>query len=359
MIRNASLAALAVGSLLFAVIYVARAQSAPPIFSPEDPPISPFHESLAGVGVVEAQTENIAIGSALPGVVAGVFVKPGASVRAGDVLFKLDDRNVQAELKSRQANLASAEAQLHRLERMPRPEELPPSEARVREAKANLEDLQDQLSRARVLHRRNAMAEEELVRRQQGYQKAREQLARAVAEHALLQAGAWEPDKAVARAAVEQMRAQVEQTRIEANRLSVRAPVDGEILQVNVRPGEYVGTVHRQANILFGNIQRLHLRVDLDEHDVARFQTDARATALVRGSPRDVHALTFVRVEPYVSPKKSLTGENAERVDTRVLQVVYAIETRGKTVYVGQQMDVFIEVNRTPRGGGLTGCKQK
>jgi hypothetical protein len=43
-----------------------------------------------------------------------------------------------------------------------------------------------------------------------------------------------------------------------------------------------------------------------------------------------------------VIPKRALTGDNTERVDTRVLQVVYAIEATGATLYVGQQVDVFL-----------------
>jgi hypothetical protein len=47
-----------------------------------------------------------------------------------------------------------------------------------------------------------------------------------------------------------------------------------------------------------------------------------------------------------VIPKKSLTGDNTERVDTRVLQVIYALEGAEGRVYVGQQLDVFLDVGR-------------
>jgi HlyD family secretion protein len=53
--------------------------------------------------------------------------------------------------------------------------------------------------------------------------------------------------------------------------------------------------------------------------------------------------LKFVRIEPYVIPKKSLTGDNTERVDTRVLQVIYAVDGGNKRLFVGQQVDVFID----------------
>src|SRR5262249_52001235 len=190
---------------------------------------------------------------------------------------------------------------------------------------------------------RRAISEEDTITREQTARVAREQFRRAEADYKLLTAGAWSADKEVARAQVEQTRAQVEQTEIELQRLEVQALVDGEVLQGNVRPGEYVGPPPNQALIVLGSVQRLHVRVDVDEHDIPRFRPGTPARAMLRGDPRQEFALRFVRVEPYVIPKKSLTGDNTERVDTRVLQVIYAIADPGVRVYVGQQLDVYIE----------------
>ena len=86
----------------------------------------------------------------------------------------------------------------------------------------------------------------------------------------------------------------------------------------------------------------VNVRVDIDEHDIPRFKKGAPARASLRGTPEVMYPLTFVRVEPYVIPKKSLTGDNTERVDTRVLQVIYSLDTTDRPIFVGQQMDVFI-----------------
>jgi multidrug resistance efflux pump len=265
-------------------------------------------------------------------------------VKAGDKLFRLDERPLRAELKARRANLAAAEAQLYKLDSMPRPEELPATEAKAREARANLADMQDQLNRAKQLYRQRALADEDMVHKQQAARMAQEQLAKAEADLTLLKAGAWEPDKLVARSSVEQMRSQIEQTETDLDRLTVRALVDGEVLQVNVRPGEFVGAPPGQALIVLGDVHKLHVRVDVDEHDIPRFRPGAAAKAALRGDPNRIFDLTFVRVEPYVIPKKSLTGDNTERVDTRVLQVIYATTRDEKRLlYVGQQLDVFIQ----------------
>jgi multidrug resistance efflux pump len=339
------LPAASLGMLLFAVLHVVRGQQTRPKLEPLSPPARvPFDRAVAATGLVEAETENISVGSYLPGVVVEVFVKVGNEVEKGAPLFRLDDRALRAELAARKAALDAARAQLARLEAMPRPEEVPPSKAKVAEARANLLDWEDQRRRAEALLATRAVPDEEWSRKRQGTEMAREQLARAEAELALLEAGAWQADKRVSEATVKQMEAQLTQTEVELDRLVVKALVPGEVLQVNVRPGEFVGAPPDKALIVLGNVRQMHVRVDVDEHDIPRFRRDAPAVASPRGDPECRLPLRFVRLEPYVIPKKSLTGDNTERVDTRVLQVIYALGQRGeKRVFVGQQLDVFLD----------------
>ena len=95
--------------------------------------------------------------------------------------------------------------------------------------------------------------------------------------------------------------------------------------------------------ILLGNVDNLHVRVDVEEHEASRVQPGAKAIAAVRGNADLKTPLAFVRFEPFVVPKKSLTGDSTERVDTRVLQVFYSLDRGQVPVYVGQQIDAFIE----------------
>src|SRR5688500_19745989 len=93
-----------------------------------------------------------------------------------------------------------------------------------------------------------------------------------------------------------------------------------------------------------GEVRRVHVRGDIYENDAWRIRPDTPAVATVRGN-RDLKTkLSFVRIEPYVISKLSLTGESTERVDTRVLQILYSFDRGDLPVYVGRQMDVFIQV---------------
>jgi multidrug resistance efflux pump len=352
MFTKIGLPILAIAMIAFAVKFLAEAgEKVPPLPPPVQPAQNPFPnaEIVAGAGIVEPETENIAVGSPVPGIVVEVPVKVGQKVKAGDPLFRLDDRQLNAELAVRKAALAAAKAELARLEAMPRPEELPPAEAQVRETKADWENWEQQWARGEKLLTQHAIPEEDFAARKQSAMQARERYNRAVAEFELLKAGSWKFDREVAQAAINRAETQVRQTQTDLDRLVIRALVAGEVLQVNVRPGEFVGAPASQPLIVLGNVSQLHVRVDIDEFDIPRFVPEAQARATLKGQPDDFFPLKFVRIEPYVVPKKSLTGDNTERVDTRVLQAIYAIKASGKRLFVGQQLDVFIDASATHR----------
>jgi multidrug resistance efflux pump len=346
---------LAIGMLTFAVIHVVKAQQKPPALPPPiEPARTPFGRTVAGSGITEPVTENISIGAALPGLVLEVYVPVDtvdtvrAHVKKGDPLFKVDDRQLLATLAYNKANLSSADAQLAKFEAMPRKEEVPPSEAAFAAAEANLALQQDLADRNSRLYPARSVAEQDYRQSVLTAVVARRQREQAKANLELLKAGAWSRDIDIAKAAQELAKAQIQQTQTDIERCIVRAPCDGDVIQVNVRAGEYVSTSASQALMVLGDLANLHVRVDIDEHDIPRFRRKAPAKASVRGTPQVQFELEFVRVEPYVIPKKSLTGDNTERVDTRVLQGIYRVKERPMELFVGQQMDVFIEAAPPP-----------
>lgn len=344
MIRKYLLPALAIAGVVFAIYSVIIGSkpvpAAPPVVQPSQ---APFDSYIAGAGIIEASTENISVGTSLSGIVTKVPVAVGAKVRNGDMLFVIDDRELRAEFAVRQAGLKNADERLARLLSLPRLEDIPPMEAKVREAEANLADLRNHLALAESVTDKRAISVDELNRRRFASESAEARLAEMKAQLALLKAGPWKPDVDIARAEVVAAQAQVKATETSIERLTVRAPVNGEVLQLNVHLGEYAQTgVLQKPLVLIGNLSRLHVRVDVDENDAWRFKKESRAMAFVRGNRSLKTELKYDHTEPYVIPKRSLTGESVERVDTRVMQAIYSFDGNNMPVYVGQQMDVFI-----------------
>ncbi|HZE96989.1 MAG TPA: secretion protein HlyD [Planctomycetota bacterium] len=346
MLRIILLPVLALAGAAFAIVTVAAGSQPAPVAQPiADPARPPFATYIAGSGILEAMNRNVAIGAPLARLVLEVNVKVGDDVAAGAPLFKLDDRDTRAELAVRKTALGSAKARLERLKSAPRAEELPPAESRVAAAEAQLADFRNQVTLWESVADKRAVTVEDLQRRKFAVQAQEARLAEAKAALILLKAGSWKADIQVSEAEVAAAQALVDQTDTEIGRLVVRAPAKGKVLQVNIRAGEFAPAGALQSPlVLFGPLERVNLRVDVDENDAWRFQKGAAAFAFVRGNRELKTALQFEYVEPYVVPKRSLTGDSTERVDTRVMQAVYSFPSGALPVYVGQQMDVFIEV---------------
>src|SRR5215831_416099 len=211
---------LALAGAGYAVFTVAQGSKPAQVAQPvADPPRPPFNTYIAGSGILEAMDRNVAIGSPLPRLVLEVPVKVGDEVDAGAELFKLDDRDLKAEAEVRRAALQSARSRLDRLKASPRPEEVPPAEARVVAAEAQLADFRNQVALWESVADKRAVTVEDLQRRKFAVQ-AQEALA-------LLKAGAWKADIEVAEAEVASAAAQVQQAETEIARLTVRAPTKG------------------------------------------------------------------------------------------------------------------------------------
>jgi multidrug resistance efflux pump len=335
---------LAAVALVFAALSVVKMTPVgASVVPPSPPPSAAFPKQIGAVGLVEASSENIAVSLPVPGLVTAVHVKAGDRVKKGQALFSLDDRDLRAELALRRSSLELAIARLERLRAAPRIEEIPPAKARVREAEALLDDARVQLQMIERVTDKRAIREEDLERRKRAVDASAARLDEAKGALALLEAGSWEQDVAIARAEVAQAERQVERVQTDIARMTMAAPIDGMVLQCKVRAGEYAqaGPL-AQPLVLLGAVDRFHVRADVDEKDAWRFHPGARAFASIRGNGAQRFPLTYVSVEPYVVPKKNLTGDATERVDTRVLQVIYALNS-GAPVYAGQQMDIFIE----------------
>ncbi len=317
----------------------------------ESLPINPAcrqGERIVTSGQVEPPGGITAIGSPSGGIVARVLARPGKTVRKGDPLFELDQRAARATLAIRNSELAIARAHLSS-----RISEATEAEADILNAQANLDERRAALAdavqlsaMATRLESSSHISKRETLRRhylvKQMRAKVRQaQAALAKARNKLQAYSSLENGRFIRteRANIAKAVAEVEAATIAVERLTVTAPHDGTIYQVNVRPGERAA-VDSTALVMLGSASELNIKVDLDEADLSRFDSKISATASRRVPKASEHDLSFVRIIPIVVPKKTLRRQSDEQHDTRVLQVIYRL--RDMVFFPGEVVDVFI-----------------
>ncbi len=258
----------------------------------QKPSEAPFEYYIAASGIIESEDKNIEVGTPELGIVEKLWFKVGDRVKQGDPLFQIDSRALEAKLKVQEASLEVAFS--------------------------DLEKQKELLKRYTTVKDPRSVSKEEMQIK--------------------------DNDVKIAEAKVNEARAEIDQTKSLIARLIVRAPKDGVILQQEIREGEYLDG--KKTSILLGNLEHLQMRVNIDEQNAGHFEKNSPAVAFPKNNTLISIPLTFVRIEPYVIPKKSFTGLGDEKTDTRVLQVIYSFSPpKNYNIYVGQQTDVFIKRN--------------
>ena len=297
---------LAIVGLVGGVYMVKRLKYQPPPPKPlAEPARSPFTNSLAATGIIEATKENVKIGAIKAGLIQKVFVQVGSEVKTGDPLLQMDNREASARLETARSQLKVLEATLA-MERV------------------QLADMTDQFERMAKLVKDKVASEEEWKRKEFGLQNNQARVAKVEAD-------------------IKAAQSFVKSAETDLEILTVRAPRYGVVLQVNARAGEYANLAPSEPMMMLGDVNTFQIRADVDEQNAWMVQPNQPAVAFLKGDTKSPLPLRFVRIEPFVIPKRSLTGDSAERVDTRVLQIIFQLDRPQTPLYVGQQVDVFIQ----------------
>ena len=328
---------------LIAVVISRVQPPTPPI--PIPPPQSPYEHYISAAGMVEASSHNISIGSPFVDVIAELFVEPGDFVTQGTPLFRLFDVTQEARVAESEAKLETAESKYQRLLDLPRAEDVSILEAKLEERKAFYLNQLSKFELIENLDNPRAVSRDERNQRRFGAMQARFSLREAQESLAKALAGTWIDDLNISRAVVKEAKENVAIEKALLDRRTVRAPFSGTVLRINRFPGELVTTETLEENpvMLFGVIDPLFVRVDVDEEEIWRIIKGAPGKGFVRGNRTINVDLEFVRIDPYLIPKRALNGTSAELVDTRVLQVLYRFKRDEKPIYPGQLLDIFLK----------------
>jgi HlyD family secretion protein len=344
-----------VASVVAAWVFGIQQPPQPPVFQPA---ANPYTHGVYATGIVEsdqAAGENVNIYPDVSGAVTHLLVHDGDHVHAGDVLLTIDDSVQRAAAEQLAAQASAAEAMLDELKAQPRPETRDVADAQVTAAQANLKMAQDTYAKQKEAWDIDpkAVSRDVLDSAENAVRVAHANLDVVARQDRLTRAGAWVYDVRNQQGQVEALRKAAASAEALLAHYTLRAPSDGVVLAVNTAQGSYLSqqgvydtyTQGMEPVVVLGSApERLAVRCYVDEILISRLPdpSQLKARMTVRGADIETD-LAFERIQPYVTPKIELSDQRTERVDLRVLPVIFRVEPKaGLRLYPGQIVDVYI-----------------
>lgn len=342
------------GALVAAYIFGMKRPTQPPAFPPAS---SPYDAAIYANGIIESDQSNgsnINIYPEVSGPITKVYVHEGQAVAAGAPLVDIDNSVQKATTEQLRLQSEASHSLLDELKAEPRLETLAVANAQVGLAESNLKSARDQFDKDRASYDIDprSISKELLDTANDAVQQAGSALDVARKQFELTKAGAWVYDVANQEKTYEAQKQAYEAAKALLVKYSIKAPIDGVVLSLYGAIGSYVSsqgafdpyTQGFDQLVIMGPPQEyMAVRAYVDEILISRLPSKwhIRAEMSVTGSNVKV-PLEFVRVQPYVSPKIELSDQRAEKVDLRVLPVVFRFQKQDLQVYPGQLVDVYI-----------------
>ncbi|MBY8604712.1 biotin/lipoyl-binding protein [Burkholderia arboris] len=342
-------------SVVAAWVYSRQEPPQPPVFKPA---ANPYARGVYANGIVESEQPagaNVNVYPDVSGAVTRILVHDGDPVKAGDALLTIDDSVQRATAAQLSAQADAAAALLDELKAQPRREVLDVASAQTTAAQASLKLAQDQYDKQRHAYDIDpkAISRDALDTASNAVHVAAANLDVVTRQYRLTKAGAWRYDVRNQEAQAVALRRAADAAAALLARYTLRAPADGTVLAMNAAVGSYLTSqglydTYTQGNapvaVLGTPVDRLQVRCYIDEiliHQLPDLRA-LKAHMFVRGTSVEAD-LQFVRVQPYVTPKIELSDQRTERVDVRVLPVIFRIvPNKAVRLFPGQIVDVYV-----------------
>ena len=344
-----------VAGLIAAYVFGIERKAQAPAFAPVN---SPYTTAIYANGIIESDQNggsNVNIYPEFAGSITAVYVHEGQHVALGTPLLKIDDSVQRATAEQLRLQMDAAQALLNELKAQPRPEALDIAKAQVQLAESNLKVAKDQYDKRRASYDLDpkSISKDVLDTADNSMHQAAAALDVARKQLALTQAGAWTYDIQNQQKQVDSLQQSWRAAAASLDKFVIKARAAGVVMSVNAAVGSSVTSQGAfDANtqgygpliVMSSGQNTLAVRCFVDEILVSKLPPPDRIVAQMSLRGTDVKVpLEFVRVQPYVSPKIQLSDQRSERVDLRVLPVIFRFKMTSPTMaYPGQLVDVYI-----------------
>jgi len=232
--------------------------------------------AVSATGTVNPVTA-VQVGSQVSGQVLEIYVDFNSEVKKNQVIARIDPQSFTLRVSQAMADLEAARATV-----LTQRANVAALQAEVSRAKVNLADAEREFKRSKMLQEKNFVSEAVLDKAESAWRAAQEQVNTALAQLAV-----GESQVRNVEALVKQRDSQLSQAKVDLDRTTIRAPVDGIVIKKSVEPGQTVAA-SLQAPELFviaQDLRRMQVDTSIDEAEVGRIREGQLATYTVDSFP--------------------------------------------------------------------------
>ena len=331
------------------VLALGSAAFAPAILAQDGPRTGddPKRWQAVAPGRVEPWSGEIKIAAPVIATIGEVLVKPTDKVFAGELLIRLQDEEVRARLATAEAQVAMRRrarndqtASNRVIDRRRAEDALADAERAVVEARAAIDT-------ASIARRAGKGSDRDVERARTSYTQALDRLKRDRVELRKLLDDGGVPLPAAVDGQLNVARGELAGVEATLEKLMIRAPIDGTVLQINGRVGELASPSSTQPLLVLGNVSRLRVRAEVDERDFGDIKVGQ--VALVRTNAfrgREIAGKVF-SIAPMVDAGRISQRGQRSMTDVNVVEVLVDLVEPG-LLAVGMKVDVYFRPDGAP-----------
>jgi multidrug resistance efflux pump len=285
-------------------------------------------------GRIEGGGAILSLGVSTTGTISQLLVKAGDHVEAGQVLLRVECRDLENEILARKSDLAASEAVLARVSHGSRPEEIAIGEANVNLAMARLNEAQKAFDRAQTLHEGVTITRVQIDQAERDARMASAMLEEVRAKLVLLKVGSREEDIAEARSRRDATKARLDSAEARLSYCTLAAPISGVVLSTRVSPGQLVSLMAPATLMTMVDDSKRRTRAFVPEREISRICLGEQAQISAEGVSGDQ---SEGRIEEIAS---DLTEDPSEPGPARFRAVELSLSKNEQRFLIGQTVAV-------------------
>lgn len=305
------------------------------------PKAAPARYVAAEGKVVAMPGLEVEVGSEIDGKIAEFFVDEGGHIKKGELIVRLENRDIQAKLKEAEAELTVTKSRLKEVASGAREEEIKKAKAVLEGAIADMEMAKKEFERYERLFKEGVVTKSGIDEKERAFKVATARVKEAEEEKRLLEKGPQQETLQFHEDTVKRAEVAIEYYKRVLEKTFITAPITGKVIRKYLQKGEMISKDVQPYLVAIADVERIRINAEVDETDIGRIKVGDPVEVTSYAYPGEIFKGVVQEISDYAGIRKVKPNNPAKNLDMKIVQV--KIELKEKVPFeIGMTVDVRI-----------------